>query len=182
MIATRIKKFLDRERVLYTHATHPIAYTAEEVADEEHVPAFMMAKTVVLNSGDGFVLAVVPAPWRVNLGAVAAALNKPGVRLAAETEFAGLFPDSEVGAMAPFGNLYGIPVYVDQMLAREKEIVFNAGTHRDTIRMRYADFERLVGPKVLQIAVPPSAIPVNIRRVAAPERDGSFLEEAPQDL
>jgi Ala-tRNA(Pro) deacylase len=135
---------------------HGSVYTwpaAQQVAAEEHVPGRMVAKTVVLVTHDGFVLAVLPAPLRVDIHAIRAALGKPAVRLASEAEFAGLFPDSETGAMAPFGNLYGLPVYVDESLSRAQEIVFNAGTHRDTIRMRFDDFVRLVEPEIVSLAL-----------------------------
>lgn len=157
MIAERLKLFLQENQVPYTHQTHNTAYTAQQVAAEEHVPGRIMAKTVVVYTGDGFALAVLPAPLRADLGSLGAALNKPETRLATEAEFASLFPDSETGAMPPFGNLYGLPVYVDEALTRDEEIVFNAGTHRDTIRMRYQEFARLVQPKVLALALQRSA-------------------------
>ncbi len=157
MIAERVRRYLEENQVHYTHHTHGTAYTAQEVAAQEHVPGRMMAKTVVVHTGDGFILAVLPAPLRVDLGAVRAALGKPEARLATEAEFAKLFPDSETGAMPPFGNLYGLDVYADESLARDEEIVFNAGTHQDTIRMRYEDFARLVKPKVMALAAHPSA-------------------------
>jgi Ala-tRNA(Pro) deacylase len=73
--------------------------------------------------------------------------------LATEKEFAALFPDSELGAMPPFGNLYNLPVYVDTSLTEDEEIVFNAGTHVDTIRIKYKDFVKLVQPKVIEAAI-----------------------------
>jgi Ala-tRNA(Pro) deacylase len=153
MIAERLKRYLDENRAGYEHHVHRAAYTAQQVAAEEHVPGRMLAKTVILNTGDGFAMAVLPAPLRVDLNALRAALDKPEARLATEAEFASLFPDSETGAMPPFGNLYGMPVYADEALTRDQEIVFNAGTHRDTIHMRYDDFARLVQPQVLHLAL-----------------------------
>lgn len=153
MIAERLKAYLDEQHVAYEHHMHRTAYTAQQVAAEEHVPGRIVAKTVVLITKDGFVLAVLPAPLRVDLHAIRAALGKPEARLATEAEFAKVFPDSETGAMAPFGNLYGLPVCVDESLTRDHEIVFNAGTHRDTIKMRYEDFARLVQPQVMHLAL-----------------------------
>jgi Ala-tRNA(Pro) deacylase len=144
----RLRNYLDNEKVRYVHETHRTAYTAQEVAQEEHVPGKMVAKTVVVKVDDGFALAVLPATARANLARLKSALGAKEVRLATELEFTGMFPDCEVGAMPPFGNLYGLPVYVDAALTQDKEIVFNAGTHQDTIRMRYADFERLAMPKI----------------------------------
>jgi Ala-tRNA(Pro) deacylase len=149
----RLRNFLDEEKVHYAHETHRIAYTAQEVAAEEHVPGKMVAKTVVVKVDDGFALAVMPATARANLARLRSALGAREVRLATELEFTGLFPDCEVGAMPPFGNLYGVPVFVDAALTQDKEIIFNAGTHQDTIRMRYADFERLALPKIFAFAL-----------------------------
>ena len=98
-------------------------------------------------------MAVSPATVRTDLAKLKAALGAKEVRLASELEFTGLFPDCEVGAMPPFGNLYGVPVYVEASLTKDKEIVFNAGTHEDTIRIKYADYERLVLPKVFEFAL-----------------------------
>ena len=149
----RLREFLEKEKVWYEHEVHRTAYTAQEVAAEGHVPGKMMAKTVVLKVDDHITLAVLPATVRTDLGRLKTALGAKEVRLASELEFTGLFPDCEVGAMPPFGNLYGVPVYVDTSLAKDEEIVFNAGTHQDTIRMKYADFERLALPKVFAFAL-----------------------------
>jgi Ala-tRNA(Pro) deacylase len=148
---TRLREFLEKEKAPYQREFHRIAYTAQEVAAEEHISGDMMAKTVVLKADDRFLLAVLPASTRTDLEKVKAALGAKDVRLASELEFTGLFPDCEVGAMPPFGNLYGVPVYADASLAKDEEIVFNAGTHQDTIRMKYADFARLAQPRILDL-------------------------------
>ncbi|MBI3933550.1 MAG: YbaK/EbsC family protein [Acidobacteria bacterium] len=153
----RLRQFLEKEKVHYLLEVHPTAYTAQEVAVEEQIPSRMMAKTIVLKAGDHFVLAVLPASLRMNLGKLKAALRAKDLRLASELEFTGLFPDCEIGAMPPFGNLYGVPVYADTSLAQDEEIVFNAGTHQDTIRMKYSDFARLAEPQVLNFALVPAA-------------------------
>ena len=147
----RLRNYL--ENVRYAHDTHRTAYTAQEVAQEEHIPGKMVAKSVVVKIDDGFALAVMPATARADFARLKSALGASEVRLATELEFTGLFPDCEVGAQPPFGNLYGVPVYVDTALAQDEEIVFNAGTHEETIRMRYADFERLAQPKVFHFAL-----------------------------
>jgi Ala-tRNA(Pro) deacylase len=149
----RLRDYLEKEKVRYEHEVHRTAYTAQEVAAEEHVPGKMVAKTVVIKADDHFALAVLPASARTNFARLKAALGAREVRLASELEFTGLFPDCEVGAMPPFGNLYGVPVYVDTSLTSDEEIVFNAGTHQDTIRMKYADFERLALPTVFPFAL-----------------------------
>ena len=152
MISLRLKKYLDQQQVPYEIHIHRTAYTAQQVAAEEHVPGRMMAKTIIVESDGQFLMVVLPAPRRVDIATVRQMLRQPQARLATEAEFASLFPDSETGAMPPFGNLYGLPVYVDEELSRDREIVFNAGTHRETIRMRFADFQRLVNPMVLPLA------------------------------
>ena len=152
-ILTRLKDYLDKEKAAYQHDVHRTAYTAQEVAAEEHIPGRMMAKTVVVKAGDQFGMAVLPATQRVDLAALKAALGGQEVRLATEFEFTGLFPDCDVGAMPPFGNLYGLPVYAEESLTADTEIAFNAGTHQDTIRMKYEDFARLAQPLVLSFAL-----------------------------
>ena len=150
---TLIKKYLDLKNVPYEHHVHRTAYKAREVAEQELVPETMVAKTVVVKTGDDYAMVVLPASAKVNLASLKRALDVNEVRLATESEFKGLFPDSDLGAMPPFGNLYGLPVYVEESLTRDLEIVFNAGTHQDTIRMKYQDFERLVKPQVYSFAL-----------------------------
>ena len=147
-IHTKLREFLDASGVAYEVRSHLQAFTAQEVAAAQHVPGREMAKVVIVRAGREFLMAVLPAPQRVDLGQLGAAAGKPDLHLATEAEFAGLFPACEAGAMPPFGNLYGLPVWVDQALTRDKDISFNAGTHDQTVRMAYADFARLVQPRV----------------------------------
>jgi len=147
-IHTKLREFLDASGVAYEVRSHLQAFTAQEVAAAQHVPGREMAKVVIVRAGREFLMAVLPAPQRVDLGQLGAAAGKPDLHLATEAEFAGLFPACEAGAMPPFGNLYGLPVWVDQALTRDKDISFNAGTHEQTVRMAYADFARLVQPRV----------------------------------
>jgi len=151
-IFTRLREFLDRNKVPYKVVEHRQAFTAQEVAEVEHVPGMELAKVVILRSGADFVMAVLPAPYRVDLDRATSALGKKDLRLATEAEFKGLFPQCEPGAMPPFGNLFDLPVYVDQTLTRDEQIVFNAGTHTQTVKMKYADFARLVRPTVASFA------------------------------
>lgn len=146
-MSARLKSFLDENQAQYTMMSHSPAYTAQASAATMHIPGKELAKTVVLRSGEKTLLAVLPASYHVNLKRLAA-LAGGTVRLASEQEFAGLFPDCEPGAMPPFGSLYNLPTYVDESLAADEEIVFNAGTHRDAIRMKYADLVRLAKPAV----------------------------------
>jgi Ala-tRNA(Pro) deacylase len=151
--ARRVKEYLEEKQVAYTHCTHRLAYMAQEVAAAQHIPGREMAKTIVVRADDQFVLVILPAVLKIDMRALRDELPFKHVELASEKEFAGLFPDCEVGAMVPFGNLYHLPVYVDQSLSADEEIVFNAGTHVDTIKMKYRDFERLVQPKKINAAI-----------------------------
>lgn len=152
-IATRVRDYLEQNKVPYTHCTHRLAYTAQEVAAAQHVPGREMAKTIILKIDSQFAMLVLPAVMKIDMKNLRDELPFAHIELATEKEFAVLFPDSELGAMAPFGNLYGLPVYVDKSLAEDAEIVFNAGTHVDTIRIKYADFSRLTQPAIVHAAI-----------------------------
>ena len=146
-ISARLKSFLDENKIHYTMMSHSPAYTAQAAAATMHIPGKELAKTVVLRGGEKMLLAVLPASFHVNLKRLAVVAGGT-VRLASEQEFAGLFPDCEPGAMPPVGSLYSLPTYVDESLAADEEIAFNAGTHRDAIRMKYADLVKIAKPVV----------------------------------
>lgn len=148
----RLERLLVEHGVKYVVTPHPPAYTAQEVATVEHVTGYAVAKVVMAAVDDRLVMLVLPAAHRVDLQKVERVLGATSARLAREEEFARLFPDCDLGAMPPFGNLYGIPVYVDRTLTRDPEIVFNAGSHRETMTLAYADFERLVRPEIMEFA------------------------------
>jgi Ala-tRNA(Pro) deacylase len=145
----KLLAFLDDNQAKYTHHSHPTAYTAREVASVEHVPAHKIAKTVVFFSESGYGMAVLPGDSMLDLHGLQTLLRVSRLRLATESELNDLFPDCELGAMAPFGNLCGLPVFVDSGLASEETIAFNAGTHRDVLHMRFEDYERLVQPSIV---------------------------------
>ncbi len=149
----KIETYLKDRGVPFKVHEHPPAYTAQEVASEEHVSGDMMAKSVVVKTDDGFAMCVLPASFKLDMGKTAAALGLKLVRLADESELAKLFPDVEVGAEPPFGQLYDLPVLVDDHLAAEEEIVFQAGTHCQAIRMSYGDYATLANPQVTDLAV-----------------------------
>jgi Ala-tRNA(Pro) deacylase len=151
MVAEKIRRFLDDNKVKYVTIRHSPAYTAHDVAHAAHVSGRELAKTVIVDSDGKLVMAVLPASKRLSFAEAAEVVGGKNVRLAHEYEFATRFPGCEVGAMPPFGNLYGVDVYVDPSLAADEEIAFNAGTHTELIRMRYADFERLVHPKIASL-------------------------------
>lgn len=146
----KLESYLREHGVPFTEQEHRKVFTAQQVAAEEHVSGRQFAKVVVVLADGKPAMMVVPAAKWLRLNLAADALHAEEVRLANEGEFAPLFPDCEVGAMPPFGNLYDLPVYVDEALAGNEEIVIQAGTHRDTMRLRYADYARLAHP----VAVP----------------------------
>ena len=143
----RVQKFLDDNGVKYVVLEHSPAYTAMEVAHAAHIPGRELAKTVVVKLDGNMALAVVSSSEQVALDALMRVAGAKRAELASEGEFASLFPDCEPGAMPPFGNLYNLPVYVDNVLATDEQIAFSAGTHHDLIRMSYTDFARLANPK-----------------------------------
>ncbi len=145
---TKLRDFLDSNHVHYELLSHPVTFTSQELAAVEHVRGRELAKVVVLRCSSGFMMAVLPAPYHVDLQRARTTTGEQDLRLASEQEFVSLFPNCEPGAMPPFGNLYNLPVWVDESLTRDEDIVFNAGTHSQAIRMKYSDFARLAQPKV----------------------------------
>jgi Ala-tRNA(Pro) deacylase len=159
MVLDRLTDYLDAHKLKYVLIQHSPAFTAREVAVSAHIPFREVAKTVVLTVDKKHVLAVLPATEMVDLNILREALGTIVVHLTGESEFNTLFPDCEVGAMPPFGNLFKMEVIVSESLAEDNEIAFNAGSHRDLIKMSYEDFERLVHPKVLPFSTPRHARP-----------------------
>jgi Ala-tRNA(Pro) deacylase len=152
----RTLEYLDQNGVYYARSSHPITYTAREVAAVEHVSPHKIAKTVLFLCEQGYGMAVVPADTFVDFESLRTTMGVDTVRLATEQELGELFPESELGAMPPFGNLFGLTLYFDASLVDEKFIGFNGGTHRDLIHMRVADFLRLAQPVIGGFAVHPS--------------------------
>lgn len=149
MPVRQLKEYLDRNNVKYVTIDHSIAYTAQEIAASAHVRGKELAKTVMVKLDGRMAMAVVPASRRVSFDLLKRAAGANTVELAEEGEFKGRFPECELGAMPPFGNLYGMEVLVSQDLAHDEEIAFNAGTLTELIRMSWKDFQRLVQPKVI---------------------------------
>jgi Ala-tRNA(Pro) deacylase len=152
MPTQKLQAFLDVNQVKYLKIAHSPAYTAQELAAAVHIPGKELAKTVMVKIDDEMAMAVLPADHRINFEKLRAATGAGSVRLADENEFGDLFPDCTLGAMPPFGNLYGIEVLVDVSLVEDDEITFNACTHTELIRLAYSDFENLVKPKVLNFS------------------------------
>jgi Ala-tRNA(Pro) deacylase len=147
----KLEAYLHDQGVPFKRQQHSVAFTAHEVAASEHLPDDMVAKVVIVFADANMAMLVLPASQHVDLTKVAAELGAKQAWLANEHEFAAVFPDCDIGAMPPFGNLYDVPVYVDRTLTKDETIVFQAGTHTDTIRMGYANYARLAKPKVVDI-------------------------------
>ena len=154
MPISTLTELLDGQNVKYTIITHSVAYTAQGIAALTHIPGQELAKTVIVNMDDALAMAVLPASCQVDLAALRTATGAKSVTLAREADFMHRFPGCETGAMPPFGNLYSMDVFVEESLTRDKEIAFNAGSHRELMRLAYEDFARVVKPKVLQFALP----------------------------
>ena len=144
----RMEKYLRENGVGFEVKTHEQAFTMQEVAAALHVPGNQVAKVVIVCADKDKAMLVLPAPYRMNVDLVRDLVGAKKIRLAKEEEFTDLFPDCATGAMPPFGNLYGVPVYVDRSMAEEPDMVFRIGTHRETMRIAYADFVRLAQPVV----------------------------------
>ncbi len=156
MPCMNVKEFLDNQGIDYEIIFHRAADTAQATASASHIPALQLAKTVITRVDGDMHMAVVPACRRLDLAALKKAAGAGSVALAHETEFRDRFPGCEPGAMPPFGNLYGLPVWVDEEVAANPQSVFNAGSHTELVRLAYADFARLVSPQVLPLTERPA--------------------------
>ena len=147
-----LKEFLDKENVKYVSIKHSSAYTAQEIAASAHVPGKELAKTVMIKINGKMAMAVLPASYKIDINLLKEITGTEDVRLAGESEFKDKFPDCEVGAMPPFGNLYSMDVFASQNLEDDEEIAFNACSHTELIKLSYKDFKRLVNPKIIEFA------------------------------
>jgi Ala-tRNA(Pro) deacylase len=150
----KLKDFLDSQHVKYVAIRHSKAYTAQEIAASAHIPGKEVAKTVMVKMDGKMAMAVLPASCKIEFELLRKAAGADKIALADEKEFEDLFPGCELGAMPPFGNLYGMEVFSAASLADDEEIAFNAGSHIELIRLSYRDFEKLVKPKVLKFSAP----------------------------
>jgi Ala-tRNA(Pro) deacylase len=154
MPSKKLKTYLDENKIKYITIKHSSAYTAQEIAAIAHIPGKDLAKTVIIKIDGKMAMAVLPASYKVSFDDLKDTLGVKEVRLAYEQEFIDKFPDCEVGAMPPFGNIYGLDVFVADSLTDDEEIAFNACSHTELIKMNFSDFERLVKPKLIKFSVP----------------------------
>ena len=153
MPVQKLKEFLDSHNIKYVTISHSRAFTAQETAASAHVPVKELAKTVLVKIDGKMAMAVLPASCKVDVDLLKKATRASTIEIASEKEFKNLFPDCEIGAMPPFGNLYGMEVFVAESLTEDREIAFNAGSHRELVKLAYKDFEQLVKPKVITFSV-----------------------------
>jgi Ala-tRNA(Pro) deacylase len=153
MAINKLKEFLDSKHIQYIVISHSPAFTAQQIAASAHVKGKELAKTVMVKIDGNLAMAVLPASQKVDLERLREAADAEQVELASEREFRDRFPDCDLGAMPPFGNLYGLDVYVADTLTDDEEIAFNAGSFTELVRMAYRDFEQLVQPEVVRFAV-----------------------------
>lgn len=150
MACDKLQEFLDRNQVKYISIKHSPAFTAQEIAASAHIPGQEVAKTVVVKLDGELALVVLPAPEMVRMEHLKAETGAKQAELASEEEFRDRFPDCEVGAMPPFGNLYGMDTYVEKSLTGDEEIAFNGGTHTELVKMAFSDYRSLAQPKILR--------------------------------
>jgi Ala-tRNA(Pro) deacylase len=150
-VSPKLQEYLQTSRTPYEHHVHPTALTARETADRMHIPAKEMAKSVVVKADGKLLMAVVPANYKVDLPHLQFITRAEHIGLATESELAAAFPSCELGAMPPFGNLFGLPTYCDTALEENGSIEFNAGTHQDSIRMAFEDFKRCGSPTMVDL-------------------------------
>lgn len=152
MTLASLTQFLDAHNIQYVVISHSPAYTAQGIAGLSHISGKELAKTVIVRLDGNLAMAVLPANYHVDLTALRRGANAKAIALASEEEFQDRFPECETGAMPPFGHRYGMSVFADESLERDKEIAFNAGTHRELIRMSWQDYKALAAPTILRFA------------------------------
>lgn len=153
MALEKLTSYLDEKGIKYVVVRHSKAFTAQEVAASAHIPGKEMVKTVMVKVDDDIKMFVLPSTHDVDFEAIKDTFDAENVELASEAEFEDMFPDCEIGAMPPFGNLFDMDTYVAEVLTEDEEIAFNAGTHKEVVKLNYKDFEDLVNPEIVPIAV-----------------------------
>ena len=148
----KLVELLDQRGIPFERTTHSAAYTAQTLAAEEHVSGYRVAKPVVVKGEDGFLMCVVPACAHLDVQTLGRLLRDSGVRLATESEMAAVFPDCELGAEPPIGDIFGMETIMDDSLRGEDYLLFQSGTHTEAVKVRREDYEELAHPRVESIA------------------------------
>jgi Ala-tRNA(Pro) deacylase len=152
MPSQTVKTFLDKNRIKYVIIKHSLAFTAQEIAASAHIKGKELAKTILIKIDGKMIMAVLPASYKIDLDLLKKYVSCSNCRLANETEFKDKFPECEVGAMPPFGNLFNMEVFVAESITKSEFIAFNACSHIELMQMKYKDFEKLVKPRVLKFS------------------------------
>jgi Ala-tRNA(Pro) deacylase len=152
-VVHKLKAYLDRENIDYQILEHSLAYTAMEIAGSQHVPGRQVVKSVIVKAENKFIMCILPAIHYIDLYKLQDILKTKEISLASEQEISKLFPEFEMGAEPPFGNLYNLPIYADKALEVDEGIVFNAGTHTDMIKMKWSDYARLAKPILADLGI-----------------------------
>ncbi len=147
-----LREFLDQNKIRYVTVKHSVAYTAQEIAASAHIKGKELAKTVLIKVDGKMAMCVLPASYKIDFDLLKESLGGKNIRLANEVEFKDKFPECDVGAMPPFGNLYGMDVYVEEILAKDEEIAFNACSHIELLQMSFKDYGRLVKPRLIKFS------------------------------
>ncbi len=153
-VCKKLRKLLDEKEIKYVMQSHSRAYTSQEIAAALHVSGNVLAKSVMVKDNGDLSMVILPANYKINFEELQKTLGKKNIQLASESNFKPLFEDCDTGAMCPFGNLYEVPVYIAKSIVDKDEIIFNAGTHTDAIRMSMGDYVNVVQPKILKISEP----------------------------
>jgi Ala-tRNA(Pro) deacylase len=159
MPVKKLIEFLDANNVRYITIRHSSAFTSQEVAAKAHISGKELAKTVMIKIEGKMAMAVLPASFIIDFDSLKEIFGTKNVLLATEPEFKNRFPDCEIGAMPPFGNLYDMEVYVAESLTEDKEIAFSAGSHTELIRLSYEDYAHLVKPRIFKFSWKPASFP-----------------------
>lgn len=149
-----LTKHLDEKSIKYLRIAHSKAYTSQELAAIMHVSGKELAKSVMVKDNDKLYMMILPASFKINFDLLKSAFENEDVRLASEKDFRNIFGECETGAMCPMGQMYDLPVYIAQSITDQEEIVFNAGTHTNAVRMQMKDYLNLVQPRILKISEP----------------------------
>jgi Ala-tRNA(Pro) deacylase len=152
-ILKKLKDYLEKNQVRYEVGYHERVYTSQEIAAAMHVPGKELTKVIMVKADGKMVMLVLPASYRVDTKKLKKVFKCKRLGIAKEKDFEELFPDCEIGAMPPFGNLYHLEVWVDQILTEDEFIVFQAGSHVETLRIKYSDYARLVNPRMGDFSV-----------------------------
>ncbi|MFC2075123.1 aminoacyl-tRNA deacylase [Bdellovibrionota bacterium] len=153
MVSRKLRECLEKERISFEEMSHKEAFTAQQVAQAQHVSGDQLVKVVVVKHGENYSLLALPATFRVELSKLKNIFPEGDIRLATEYELGSLFPDCQIGAMPPFGNLYNVETWADEAIQKDQEIIFQSGDHSSTIKMKYSDWEQLVHPHIAAFSV-----------------------------